>query len=98
MRTIPESWGQNSACWQGTPFRWQRWERPHDGWTHDHCEFCHACICDHRERFPHEKAAQAERGCYRHAYYAERPDRTYTWVCRTCFTRVRAEFGWEEAY
>jgi hypothetical protein len=45
---------------------------PHEGWTHDHCWFCFACICDHRERFPEWKQAQDERGCYRHAYYSER--------------------------
>ena len=44
--------------------------------------------------FPDWKQAHEERGCYRHAYYTEREKGVYLWVCRTCFKRLQAEFGW----
>ena len=93
--TLPEFWLAEGKLWRETPFTWTRWERPHADWTHDHCRFCFACICDHRERYPQEwKEARLERGCYRHAYYAEREEGIYLWVCRTCFKRVQNDFGW----
>jgi len=94
LETIPALWVQEAGLWRDTPFVWKRWTRPHDAWTHDHCRLCHACICDHRDRDPHDKPGPVEGGHYRHAYYAERPDGTDVWVCRTCFKRVQAAFGW----
>jgi hypothetical protein len=91
---LKDWWFSNARFWQDTPFRWTRWERRHEDWTHDHCTFCNACICDHRARFPEWKSAHKERGCYRHAYFAQKPDKTYQWVCRNCFKRVRDEFNW----
>ncbi len=69
--------------------------RPHEGSDHDHCRLCSACICDARDRDPHDKPGPVDGGHYRFAYYAERPDGTDLWVCRTCFKRVAAEFGWK---
>jgi hypothetical protein len=95
LATLPEQWQYDAAFWRDTPFIWKRWDRYSEYWTHDHCRFCYACICDHRERFP--DVNPEERGCYRHAYYAERSKDVYIWVCRTCFKRVHAEFGWTVA-
>jgi hypothetical protein len=92
--TYPDRWLADGRFWRETSFTWTKWERPHENWTHDHCNFCFACICDHRERYPAEKQSHLERGCYRHAYYAEREAGVYLWVCRTCFKRVRDELGW----
>lgn len=91
---LKDWWFSIARFWQDAPFRWTRWERPDEDWTHDHCVFCAACICDHRERFPDWKSAHDERGCYRHAHFAQHPDKTYLWVCRNCFKRVREEFNW----
>lgn len=82
--------------WRDVPFAWRRWDRFQEDWTRDHCEFCFACICNQRDRFP--DANFDERGCYRQAYYAEqlnqKEHKIYIWVCRTCFKRVKTEFGW----
>lgn len=98
MRDLREVTELSDYCLQEAKhwreFRWTRWERPHENWTHDHCRFCSACICDHRERFPREKEEHLARGCYRNAYYAQGEADVYIWVCRTCFKRVAAEFGW----
>lgn len=95
---IPARLQNAFECWRNASFAWSKWERPHDDWTHDHCESCFACICDHRERFPNLKQAHEERGCYRHAYYAERRNEqektVYLWVCRNCFKRLKDSFGW----
>jgi hypothetical protein len=90
--TLPESWCSTASRWRDTPFTWKRWNRYSENWTHDHCEFCLACICNHRDRFPQRNFDR--RGCYRHAYYAERADGPRIWVCKDCFERVQAEFGW----
>jgi hypothetical protein len=97
LAELKDWWYTNAKRWRGTPFTWKKWERPHEGWTHDHCEYCQACICDHRERFSEWKEAHAERGCYRHAFYAEIENGVYLWVCRSCFKRVQTEFGWSIA-
>src|SRR5205814_509893 len=76
---------------RGAFFRWTQWNRPHEGWTHDHCDFCSACICDHRDRDPHDKPGPVEGGHYRHAYYA---DALEIWVCRSCFKRIAPVAGW----
>ena len=92
---LPEWWAKNAEHWRNIPFSWKKWDKFRDEWSHNHCEYCHACICNHRDRFP--DVDLSERGCYRHAYYAEHPDGTYIWVCRTCFKRVHAEFGFQLA-
>ena len=81
-----------AASWRETLFTWKRWDRYRPDWTHDHCLFCFACICNHRDRFP--ELNPGDRGCYRHAYYAEREDGTYLWVCRNCFKRFQKDFDW----
>jgi len=53
--TLPAWQFRPAEYWRGFPFVWKRWTRPHDEWTHDHCGFCWACICDHRDRDPHDK-------------------------------------------
>jgi hypothetical protein len=97
LASLRESWQHEAGFWRDTPFIWKRWDSYREDWTHDHCMFCFACICNHRDRFPEWKQAHEERGCYRHAYYAEREKGVYIWVCRTCFKRVQAEFGWRTA-
>ena len=92
LESLPDWWYSNAARWRDTPFSWQRWSRFSKDRTHDHCEFCLACICNHRERYP-ERDFDAS-GCYRHAYYSERNDGACIWVCKVCFDRVQAEFGW----
>ena len=94
LTELPDSWRAEAAFWR--VFHWTRWDRRSEDWTHDHCRFCSACICDHRERYPDQTAAHEERGCYRHAYYAEGDAGVYIWVCRTCFKRVAGEFGWTD--
>jgi hypothetical protein len=91
---LKDWWYVNARRWQDIPFSWKQWDRPSENWTHDHCEYCQACICDHRERFPEWKSAHEERGCYRHAYFAELEKGKYIWVCRNCFKRIQSEFGW----
>jgi hypothetical protein len=81
-------------CWRGSVFTWKRWTRPREEWTHDHCDFCSACICDHRDRNPHDKRGLLEGGYYRHAFYAERPNGGYVWVCRNCFKKLQPLVGW----
>lgn len=93
LAEIPERWSKGLEFWRNASFVWKRWDKYRENWTHDHCEFCLACICNHRDRFPEWKTAHEERGCYRHAYYAER-ERVYLWVCRTCFKRMQAELAW----
>ncbi len=93
LTRLPDSWRSEAAIWRDSGFSWRRWDSCSEDWTHDHCRFCSACICDHRDRFP--EIEPGERGCYRHAYYAEREKGVYLWVCRTCFKRVREEFGWQ---
>ncbi|MGA7522801.1 MAG: hypothetical protein WBW84_09970 [Acidobacteriaceae bacterium] len=95
MTELPGRWKSDGAFWNGTPFVWKRWDKFRPDWTHDHCNFCFACICNHRDRFP--ETDPGDRGCYRHAWYAEKEPRVYIWVCRTCFKRVRDELGWSVA-
>ncbi len=97
LQEIPDHVRTGFDTWRGAAFVWKQWDRPNENWTHDHCWFCSACICDHRTRFPEWKSAHEERGCYRHAYYAEQKRDVYLWVCRNCFKRLRAEFGWTVA-
>ncbi len=92
---VPASWLVRAKSWCDTPFAWKRWENydPAVG-GHEHCEFCWACICNHRELFPNEKEEHAKRGCYRHAFYARGEDGRHIWVCRSCFKRVAPVAGW----
>src|ERR1051326_3352999 len=92
LENIPENWLREAADYRDLPFRWTRWERPHEDWTHDHCRFCWACICDHRERHPELKDVHRERGCFRHAFHIDDPD---VWVCRSCFKRLAPLVGWK---
>jgi len=97
LEEIPDRWRTGYESWRSASFVWKEWNRPHEEWTHDHCWFCFACICDHRARYPEFKQSHEERGCYRHAYYTEEKPGVYLWVCRNCFKRLRAEFGWTVA-
>ena len=95
-RTLPEIpalWLSIAQNWRGVPFRWTRWQNVTDPGGHDHCQLCYACICNHRELFPHEKVEHAKRGCFRHAFYAENIDGTCIWICRSCFKRLAPEAG-----
>jgi hypothetical protein len=92
---IPLDWLSIARGWREIPFRWTRWENHTDPAVggHDHCQLCWACICNHRELFPHEREEHAKRGCYRHAFYAENPDGTYIWICRSCFKPIAPDAG-----
>jgi hypothetical protein len=75
LAELPDRWKSDGAFWSEIPFVWKRWDKFSPDWTHDHCNFCFACICNHRDRFP--ETDPGERGCYRHAYYAERDSRVW---------------------
>ena len=92
-----DEWLTGFAPFRNAIFAWKKWERRHEDWTHDHCWACFACVCDHRERFPDLKKAHEERGCYRHAGYAELEPGKYLWVCRTCFKRLKGDMNWTVA-
>jgi hypothetical protein len=95
-RTLPEIspvWTSLAQGYQGVTFVWKRWENPGDPSGHEHCLMCWACICNHRELFPHKKEEHAKRGCYRHAFHGERAHGIRTWICRSCFKRVAPEAG-----
>src|SRR5258708_5453909 len=94
LEKIPGHWLHEAEYWRDTPLIWKRWTRPHDGWTKDCWCFCWGCFCDHRDRDRYDKPGTIEGGHYRRAFHAERPDGTDVWVCRTCFKRVQATFGW----
>ncbi len=32
--------------WHGATFRWKRYYRWSEGWSHDHCDFCFATFVD----------------------------------------------------
>jgi hypothetical protein len=87
LAEIPEHWAGEAPYWRNVPFVWKRWTQPHDEWTHDHCLFCWACICGHRDQEQDDLKGAVDGGHYR-------PDGTYVWVCRSCFKRVQTEFGW----
>lgn len=75
-------------------FQWTRWQSKFPDWSYDHCCLCNACICQHRDNFPHEKAEHELRGCYRHAYCTT--DHTIRggspiWLCRNCYKRARVQ-------
>ena len=82
--------------WEGSSFSWTRWSSipHHEEWTHDHCWFCSACICNHRDTIPMLKSELEERGCFRQAYYSEQKPGVYLWVCRSCFKRMQPIAGW----
>ena len=63
----------------------RRWSESRPGWDHDHCEFCGATFGDDRLQ-----------DALREGWTT--PDE-YHWVCDTCFSDFRDEFGWhiEEA-
>jgi hypothetical protein len=93
MAENPPVWLSIARGWQGRVFACKRWENVTNPGGHDHCQFCWACICNHRELFPNEKEEHAKRGCYRHAFYAEDADDAYIWICRSCFKLVASEAG-----
>src|SRR5262244_3697186 len=96
LRTVPElqDWKLRLAeDWHDAAFTWKQFHaREH--WSHAHCLLCFACICEHRVRDPYDKPGPVEGGHYRHAFYSEKPDGTYTWVCRSCFKRVQPVVNW----
>jgi hypothetical protein len=96
LRTFPElpEWKLRVAeFWRDAEFVWKRF-RARENWSHDHCLFCNACICEHRERDPYDKPGPVEGGHYRHAFYSEKSSRVYAWVCRSCFKRVQPLLNW----
>jgi hypothetical protein len=80
------------AC-RDAEFVWKRF-RAREQWSHDHCLLCSACICEQRTRDPYDKPGPVDNGHYRHAFYSEKQDGTYTWVCRSCFKRVQPLVKW----
>jgi len=82
-----------AQMWRDAEFVWKRY-RAREDWSHDHCLVCSACICEHRERDPYDKPGPVVGGHYRHAFYAEASDGTYTWVCRSCFKRMNLLVNW----
>lgn len=95
METI-ESLVPRVSNWREAEFAWTRWSDipHHEAWAHDHCVFCHACICDHQDRFPERKVGPDDGGHYRRAYFTERLDGAYLWVCRNCFKRMQLRMEW----
>jgi hypothetical protein len=94
LGSLPDDLKNRVDSWRDASFTWTRWESRHEEHDPNHCYLCYACICDHRERFPELKTEHEKRGCYRHAYCAERDERVCLWVCRTCFKAARAELSW----
>src|SRR5437867_13313887 len=90
---VPEMRLRFAETWRNAEFVWKRF-RAREDWSHDHCLVCSACICEHRERDPYDKPGPVEGGHYRHAFYAEASDGTYTWVCRSCFKRMQSLVNW----
>ena len=43
---------------------------------------------------PMDKPGLVENGHYRHAFYSEKSDTVYVWVCRSCFKRVQPLVNW----
>jgi hypothetical protein len=92
---LPESWVSMAKTWSGTRFQWTKWVRQREEWTHDHCPFCSACICDHRERYPNWRSTFRERGCFGHAFLAvDLEGSSPVWVCRSCFKALKAVGNW----
>ena len=85
---IPEHWIHWGEFWRGASFRWRRWESSDPKGTHDHCLFCSAYICASAGEY-------SKLTFYRHAYFAQHTDGTYTWVCRACFKRAQSELGFK---
>lgn len=94
VHPVPEHASRNAQHFQGLQFTWVRWQRPHEGWSHDHCHFCGACICDARDRYPFDKPGPVEGGHFRHAYRAGLPNETEVWACRTCFKALAPVGHW----
>ncbi len=90
---MPERMLRQAEHWRDTAFVWKRF-RPREWYHHRHCAFCSACICHDRDRDPYDKPGPVEGGHYRHAFYAEDPDGTNIWVCRSCFKRIQPLAGW----
>jgi len=90
---LPERRLRVAESWRDAEFVWKRF-RARENWSHDHCLFCYACICEHRERDPYDKPGPVEGGHYRHAFYSERSSTVYAWVCRSCFKRGQPLLNW----
>jgi hypothetical protein len=93
LSEIPEWKLRHAEAWRNAEFVWKRFHARED-WSHDHCLFRNACICEHRERDPYDKPGPVEGGHYRHAFYSQESPRVYVWVCRSCFKRVRPLLNW----
>jgi hypothetical protein len=84
-----------AEVWRDREFFWKKWGPARGRWDQSHCRFCNACVCDARDRDPYDKPGPVEGGHYRLAFYAENPDGTHIWVCRSCFKRIRAIANWK---
>jgi hypothetical protein len=83
-----------AVAWRDHEFVWKKWGPPEGRCDHTHCRFCSACICDARDRVRYDRPGPVEGGHYRHSFYAEDPDGTHIWVCRSCFKRIRTIANW----
>jgi hypothetical protein len=93
LSEVPEMELRWAEDWRNAAFVWKRF-RAREQWSHDHCLLCSACICEHRARDPYDKPGPVKGGHYRQAFYSEKPDGTYTWVCRSCFKRMQPLVNW----
>jgi hypothetical protein len=91
---LPESWMRIAETLSGARFQWTKWCTPGDEWTHDHCTFCSACICNHRERHPARLSMFRTRGCFGHAFRAVDHEGSPVWICRSCFKALRNMGNW----
>jgi hypothetical protein len=66
---------------QGAALRWARWWPIHEGWDHDHCEFCWVHFCDDPLDEPDTQVEGyvTEDDCH--------------WICRSCFDDFKDRFG-----
>ncbi len=76
--------------WHGATFRWKRYYRWSEGWSHDHCDFCFATFVDSGNDDPlpgtlNEGYAQTAHGNF--------PD-DYDWVCAACFEKLHEKAEW----
>jgi hypothetical protein len=91
---LPSHWIRDAKGMTGASFQWTEWVRQREEWTHDHCTFCWACICDQRKSYPEQQSSLREGGHYQHAFLAVDLDGSPTWVCRSCFKALRSVGNW----
>ena len=87
---MTDDWrAENAKHLRGLRLVWRRWVKPSDNWDHDHCAGCGA------------KFAEFEALGVQHEGFATGEDckhgTGYEWVCRQCFTDLRAEMGWSRS-